>query len=504
MSDRLAESTETDTTGNASSVAERGLRIAGIAFWVLLAAGLLLRLLLVFTPAFYVDSDNAIVSLMAKDISDGDLTFFFWGQTYGGTLLQLVAGGVMAIVGAHIEVLSVVAMLFFVGGVLVLRFIATKAFGPLVGNVAAILYWFSGFYTLRISISEPGFYGPSLVLGLGATALALRQPVRRPLLQWALVGLAAGLAFWQSPMGAALAIPGVLILLVRSRRHWYRILVGIAAAIVGALPWLVMFANSLNALAPKSDGTHPGLRSFATLFTSTMPSIFSAQGTVVGYLTAALCLALFALLAVLAVLGRNAWVAALLAGTVLAVVVVVIGAGTTLGPSDYRYTVFVLPSLAVAVAWLVTRIRYRIVAGITAMVLAATLTVVQVESLFPNLSFGTQSRYIIGDIRSLGQYLEDRNLGAVYADYWVAYSLTAATEERVTAAGLTNDRYPPYQQRALQGDEITVVVLENNENDTRMQVATDLPPFTRAVHAGYAIYTFPITFDVMHYPWSLF
>ncbi|MDF2442776.1 MAG: hypothetical protein JWR01_979 [Subtercola sp.] len=482
----------------------RGLRIAGITFWVLLAAGFVLRLLLVFTPAFYVDSDNAIVYLMAKHISEGDVTFFFWGQTYGGTLLQLVAGGAMTVFGAHIEVLSVVSILFFTGGVLVLRFIAAKAFNRLVGDVTAILYWFSGFYTLRISISEPGFYGPSLVLGLGATALALRQPARRPLLQWALVGLAAGLAFWQSPMGAALAIPGVLILLVRSRRHWYRILVGIAAAIVGALPWLVMFANSLNALAPKSDGTHPGLRSFATLFTSTMPSIFSAQGTVVGYLTAALCLALFALLAVLTVLGRNLWVGALLAGTALSVIVVVVGAGTTLGPSDYRYTVFILPSLALAVAWLVARIRYRIVAGITAMLLAAVLTLVQVEGLFPNLAFGTQSRYIVGDIRSLGEYLEDRNIDAVYADYWVAYSLTAATEERVTAAGLTNDRYPPYQDRALTADEITVVVLESNENDTRMQAATDLPPFSREVDAGYAIYTFPATFDVVHYPWSLY
>lgn len=494
------------STVDGSTVNERtgSGRILSIAFWALLAAGVVLRVLLLFTPAFYVDSDNAIVYLVAKHISEGDVTFFFWGQTYGGTLLQLVAGGAMVLFGEHIEVLSIVSTLFFVGGVLVLRYIATKAFSRVVGDVAAILYWFSGFYTLRISISEPGFYGPSLFLGLGATALALRDSPRRPLLQWALVGLAAGLAFWQSPMGAALAIPGVLILLVRSRRQWYRVFVGIAAAVVGALPWIIVFLSATDALAPKNDGSRPGLRSFGTLFTSTMPSIFSVSSRTASLAIAVVCVALLVLLAVLAVLRRSVWIAALLGGTVIATVTVVVGAGTSLGPSDYRYTVFVLPSLAVAVAWLVTRIRYRVAAGITAMVLAAVLTVVQVEGLFPNLSFGTQSRYIVGDIRSLGSHLEDRDVDAVYADYWVAYSLTAATDERVTAAGLTNDRYPPYQDRARQAAVHTVVVLENNDNDKHLQVASDLPPHTREVTSGYAIYTFPSSFDVSTYPWSLY
>lgn len=55
----------------------------------LLLAGLLLRALLLIHPS--LDSDVAVVGLMAMRFLHGELTPFYWGQSYGGSLEPLLA-----------------------------------------------------------------------------------------------------------------------------------------------------------------------------------------------------------------------------------------------------------------------------------------------------------------------------------------------------------------------------------------------------------------------------
>ncbi|QWT25029.1 glycosyltransferase family 39 protein [Subtercola sp. PAMC28395] len=475
-------------------------RLTTIAFYVLLAAGLAFRIYLFYTPAFIVDSDNAVVYLQTKHISEGEFTWFFWGQSYGGTLLDYIAGAAMLVFGAHIQVLSIVSTLIFVIAVFLIRHIGTQAFDRITGTVAAILFWFSGYYTLRISISEPGFYGPSLVLGLAAVAVGLRTNVRRSYLQWAIVGLLAGLAFWQSPMGAMLAVPAVVVLIIR-QRSWRHLLVGAAAVVIGALPWVVQYTSAIKAVTPQGQ---PRILSLGTFFTELLPVTVSAIERPDRLLVAAISIGLFVLLTVLAIRQRNVWLASLVGGSVLVICIISVGAGTLLTNQHGRYAVFVMPTLAIAAAWIVTRVRFL---GIVAMVVAALLTVGQTRAVFSDhLSPGRQS-YILGDIPALGDYLIANRITHAFGDYWISYSVTAETEERSQVATLSGPlRYPPYAVTAGAQDPVVVIFLKGEANDLMVQAGPlgSAPGTTRTVVADYAVYTFAQPINVFDTPWALF
>ncbi|RFA08436.1 hypothetical protein B7R54_03755 [Subtercola boreus] len=491
----------TGIRGRLSRLALIDLRISTIAFWALLAIGLALRIVLLFTNSYVLDSDNSVVFLLSKHISEGEITWFFWGQTYGGTLLELAAGGAMVVFGPHVQVLGIVGALFFAVATVLLRQIASLAFGrPVVGNVAGVLFWFSGYWMARVGFSEPGFYGPSLMLGLLVIWLALRGDRKKSYLQWALIGLATGLALWQSPMGVAIAAPAVLVAVIRQFSPT-RYLVGAAAAVLGALPWLIVFFTSDTAVKPQRD-TPIGLVNFATFFTRVLPGAFSLSETGPRYATAFVALALLALLVVLAVVRRSWWLGTLLVSTGAVVIVVVLGTGAVLDQDSLRYAIFVLPALAVAIAWIATLLPFT---GLVAMALAVGLSIGQTYTLFPQLRLTDSPTYIIGDIDELGDYLEEQGITAAYADYWVSYAVTAETGERVKAATISGPRrYAPYETDAANAPVATVIVLLDNENDKALNGNPDMPPSTRTVVADYAIYTYQQPFDAFSYGWQLF
>jgi hypothetical protein len=482
-------------------LAQVDARLSTIAFWALLVVGFAARVVLLFTNSFTLDSDNAVVYLIAKHVSEGDISFFFWGQSYGGTLLELVAGATMLATGPHVEVLAIVGALFFAGATVLIRQIAIGAFGnPVVGNIAGVLFWFSGYWMARVGLSEPGFYGPSLLLGLLTIWLVLSGPRRMSYLRWALVGLVAGLALWQSPMGIAIAAPAVLVAVVRQFSPT-RYLVGAAAAALGALPWLVVFFTTDSAAKPQRE-LPITVTNYIAFFSRMLPGAFSVDATAGRYAIAIASVLLLALLAVLCVLRRSWWLGALLVGTGAVVVVVVLGTGMILAPDSLRYAIFVLPALSIALGWLVSRLPLF---SLAAMVLAVLLSALQTHTLFPDLRFDRSTSYVVGNISALGDYLEAENITAAYADYWVSYAVTAETDEKVTVAPISGlRRYAPYEAEAAEEPVARVIVLRDNANDKALNGNASMPPSTRTEVGDYAIYTYQQPFDPYRYPWELF
>jgi hypothetical protein len=502
--------TPTDPIANTAASERRGWarrtvsvtegRATGILFAVLLGVGIALRLVLFFTDVFTVDSDNAIVYLIAKHASEGNIAWFFWGQPYGGTLLQLIAGAVMVVTGPQLFVLSTVSVLFFALGAVLVRAIGRATLGALVGDVAGILFFFSGFFTMRLSVIESGFYGPSLVFGLATVWFALRKGPQKTYLQWAVIGLLAGFALWQSPMAIAIAAPGVVLAAIR-QRSWRHIVVGAVAGIIGGLPWIVQFAVSSAAIKPQGSGAGIQFKSFVTFFTQLVPASISVAGrggTVVGVLA----VALLVLCAVIAIRRRSWMLGAVIIGAVVVVGVVVVGTGILLGGDSVRYIVFVLPALTITLAYLLTRVRFL---GIVAMSLAVVLTATQTVLLHAPITFDTSQRYIVGNISGLGDYLTEHHVTAAFGDYWLAYSVSAETNEAVTVASLSEPRrYAPYETAAAAQPQTTIIVFATLANDQALQARTDLPAHTRVEADGYAIYTFATPFDPYQLSWELY
>jgi len=78
----------------------RRLRRPGLLAVVAIAgAGLALRLVVLHSAMGVLDSDEAVVGLMATGFQHGHFRAMYWGQSYGGTIEQALAAVVFSIAG---------------------------------------------------------------------------------------------------------------------------------------------------------------------------------------------------------------------------------------------------------------------------------------------------------------------------------------------------------------------------------------------------------------------
>lgn len=470
--------------------ARREMRLSNIVFWVALAAGVALRIFFAFSVGHLEDSDHAVVYLISKHVSEGQIDWFFWGQPYGGTLLEILAGGAMVVFGPSLAVLTIVEIAVITVAAVLLRAIATHALGRTAGNVAAMLFVFPGFVILRQSTTDGGFYNTSLCLGLLVIFLALRAPVRKSYLLWAAIGLASGLALWQSPMGAAFAAPAFVIAAVR-HRSWRHVLVGVLAAIVGALPWLAEVASGT---AFARQGAAPGgfhFSSVISFFTTLIPALVPVYDKPERFVVTALALAALALLVVLTIVRRSLWIGALTVGTFLCMAVIIVAANDVLTAATVRYAIYLSPAFALALAWLFTRIRF---VGLFAVLLAAGLTFSQTLSYSNNLQLGTDAEFGTG-YQQLESLLESQGVEAAYGEYWLAYRLTAVSNEDVIVASLNAHPYEPYDDDAAAQRRTAIVVFTDDAADTFLSTTAGLPTSTRIEDGDYTVYLFDSVVD---------
>ncbi|PTL73342.1 hypothetical protein C1I63_11100 [Rathayibacter caricis DSM 15933] len=486
---------------SSTATGRRRPRADTLVFWTLAVAGLVLRILFLLSPGHVFDTDHATVFLMARHVAEGEIPAFFWGQSYGGTLLPITAGAAMVVLGSHVEVLAVVSVLWFLGAAILLRHIVARAGGALAGTTAGLLFWFPGVVILTVSTRDPGFYGPSLVTALGLIAIAT-APLTRPYLSWIGAGLLGGLALWSSPMSLALAAPAALWLVLRDIRHPLRPVIGVCAALVAGAPWIVEALRSEGATESLGGGTwKPTFQSVVSLFDSMLPAAFgdAADRTFsAGVGWAAAVLLVVPLIAGLIV--RKAGLVLVSVGSVLVVTVLVYGAGLDLAPDSVRYSAFLAPGLAASLGWLVSRWRPLAVAAVIG---AVAFTSIGVWDRSDRFTIDTSARFDPA-LRPVAELLGARGEDHVYGNYWLSATLTASTDEEITVAPLVNRRYPPYEDLAASEDAPVIVVDTGRFNDVELDTSTVLPPRERVELGRYTVYFFSDGFDVFDQPWGLF
>jgi hypothetical protein len=193
-----------------------------------------------------LNSDEAIVGLMADSILRGHFYAFYWGQAYGGAEFYPVAA-MFAIFGHTATALNATRTVLWGGAALLTWRVAARLVPDWrVAALAGALVWVAPAATVYDSTSELGFRGVTVVAGLGCLLFALRLlDGKRSLVDFAGLGLAVGVGCWSSPEIAYFIVPaGVLLVeaMVRSRLRpllrWSAGAVGaLAAFVVGSLPW---------------------------------------------------------------------------------------------------------------------------------------------------------------------------------------------------------------------------------------------------------------------------
>jgi hypothetical protein len=465
---------------------------------VVLMGGLVIRLLALWTNLAFQNSDTSVVYLMARHVEHGDFRVFFWGQQYGGTILQLTAGVLFWLVGPSFVALQVVEIVFWLVACLLLRAIIASASGVLSGNVAGALLWFASPSLVMFSFTDPGFYAPAVVLGLVAVLIAQRF-CGRPALAATGMGLCLGFAVWTTPLAVALVLPSAVWLGARLRSI-RSLLIAAGCAVVGAAPWLWSNVHTgFASLNPQNLGEHTSLPTrYVRVFTTLMPAIMGqAPGSTRGSAVAAFFVLVLVVGFALGVRRRNTTIVVLCVSALL-VPAVVAASGVLVVPDAGRYATLMVPAAAAVVAWGVSRHSAAALLAVVALCFWTVTTIDDSTNGFQPVSAPTYGP----DVKGLGNYLERNGLTAVWADYWIAYLLSAASAERVTAAAIAPPAYrrePSYEVAAMRPRQTTIVLFAGQANDQTLGELTGLPPHRRTILGPYAVWFFTGRVDVPKY-----
>jgi Flp pilus assembly pilin Flp len=455
---------------------------------VLVGFGAVIRIWLLFHQP--ISSDEANAGMLAEAILHGHFQAFYPGQVYGGTEFYVLAV-VTAVLGHTSFALHLEPMLFSVAAAILvwrvsLRLVRSRGIAALAAAVV--------FAAPAVNIFSSSIYqgrGLTMVCGLVAILEALRlldEPqllqVRRGFLDCAVFGLAVGLGWWSMPeITYFYPIAGLLILaalLSHRAGPWVRdrllrLVVLIAVAVIGALPWLWNNVKShFASLAVSSfEGGQGTIWSqlgshFHLFILGVVPMQLGLRVPYTGYwfggATLTWVVAVLAIglggISLLICLWKRGRATALAIGVLLFPLLYSENPGTWYW-TDGRYAVYLGPLFAMTVAVGIDEIAFWLRGMSWSRVLhggevVMSLVVVVALSLsvyaFHNYTGVTPSTFGRGwvspDGKSLAAIkdLEAAGIKYGYADYWVAYKIDYLSDGKlvIDTSGIGDDldRWP--------------------------------------------------------------
>ncbi len=460
---------------------ERAVTPAWLVAAVVLAA-VALRVWILGSPIGRADADETVVGLMARAFLHGDLSVFFWGQSYGGVLEPALLAVLFAVGGASTIALKLVPMLLCGAAAVLVWRVGRRTIGEGPASAAGLLFLVYPPAFIWWSTKERGFYWAALTLGLGVLLAALRirdaspDPRRRDMVA---LGFLAGLAWWTTPQSMYLVVPVLCWLAVRHARLWKKAWPVVPAACAGALPWIAWNLrhglSSLQEPTPWVATTYP--ERLGRFVTKLLPTLIGARHAFtgewllgpVGVLLAAGAAIALGLLITRLVRDR----ARLRAMEPLLVVLFAFPFLFALPRASHyvtepRYGLMLTPVLVLLIAVpLVARARQ-----IGALALATLMGVVTVAAL---IDFAERNPMVVDlsppRLGGLEATLDAAGVDRVYADYWIAYPLTFETGERIVATPVDAVRSARLDEMVRDADPSTYVVFLDSQRDEALDSA---------------------------------
>ncbi|MEO8054196.1 MAG: hypothetical protein ABI768_03525 [Acidobacteriota bacterium] len=404
-------------------------------------------------------ADQAVVALMARHVLEGrGHPVFYWGSTYGGTLEPHLLAPVFALFGPTPEAFRAFYVALWAAFWVGTAAFAARLFGRRAGLLAAAYLAIPPFFLPYKLLTSDGAYASVALLALVVLWLAVEADARleagRPAaLPFALLGLAAGIGVWVTPVTLPVVAVALVVLAVRpDRRPGSGALAACAAGVLlGAAPslvWNLRHAGQSARARELAPAWGAGLFSNLTrFFGESLPVLLGAARPNFSDATEPSFPAAFLVVPVVAglllvpafALARRDRRARLLLGALAALAAATILAAR-LAPREPRYMVAAyaafVPLLAAGVAGAARGLPRALAAAGFALLLAS------------NLSGAARARrhtqdvddaQVTGPIEPLLAALRDAGATRVYANYWTAYRVTFESGGAILATPLARE-----------------------------------------------------------------
>jgi 4-amino-4-deoxy-L-arabinose transferase-like glycosyltransferase len=443
------------------------------------AAGL--RLLIMPMMRMPLESDEAILLLMARHILEGERPLFFYGEAYGGSTDSYLIALFFRLFGDTVAVGRMVQSLEYLVGMaftylLARRLMPDSRLGPL----AAL--WLMAIPPLLMSTWTTPAVLYAIVVCLGSILLYLGyrllwEDADRPW-RWAIFGAVAGFSFWTFGILVVYMLPLFLLFLWRFRwRRWRGYLLGTIAFFLLSAPWWTQAMAGLQVAATKESPllSVPSLPMRILAFLGlTLPTFFGYRAPWSSHVTwsvLAPAVTVFYLTAIFYAVYRirhpnrtppliEPTGFALLGTQALTWILLYFGTGFSVDPTG-RYIIPLYPALFIAVGLLLERIddwRRPLTIGLLAAILAFNLGthIRAIRRVPPGITAQMNPALQFGNTwdQALVDFLAAHG-GRGYSHHWISYKIAFLSKDQVILASYLpyrpdllwnpqDDRYPPY------------------------------------------------------------
>jgi 4-amino-4-deoxy-L-arabinose transferase-like glycosyltransferase len=270
------------------------LRKDVLFFILILSLGLILRLDFLIPNNFVIDSDEAIVGLMAKHINEGaDIPVFYYGQSYMGSLEAILVSASFKIFGINNFALKLVPLLFSLALIVVVYLIGFETGSLVTARIAGLLCALPPNALVVWSAKARGGFIEIIFIIALCLLLAMRwlKPEGQKYSRTVLLGLFLGLGWWVNNQIVFVIVPIAGLFFLRlicdvncklKQRVFLLLkhgLLGLCAFIIGGLPFWIYniqhnFASfGLFGRAPAKEIW----KHFNGMFEYSLPMLFGAK-----------------------------------------------------------------------------------------------------------------------------------------------------------------------------------------------------------------------------------
>jgi hypothetical protein len=471
--------------------------------WLLVVAtcclAALVRLDFMRAGSFAIDSDEAIVGLMAQHIvAGGPIPIFYYGQHYMGSLEPICAAGLFYLFGSSPFILQLTPLLFSVALVVVVYQLGREVGGVVAGRVAGLLCALPPVALVVWSFKARGGFIELLVIGACSMLCTVRWLKREPTdLRYPMaISLLIGVGWWVNnqilyfmlPIGLFGALHLLGALRTRECSTGRALVIAIAATLaflVGSSPyWIYNIKRGFPSLgmfgfaSPTEIGTY-----FLGLWSTALPILLGAKhfwesnssfsgATAVVYV-------LYATIFGMVLWGRRRSIERLLRGDVdrgsqLELCFALIGCAcvvftvSTFGwlSQAPRYLLPIYVGLFVICGVWVSGL-FRVSRALGSIGLSALIAVNLMSCYWGGRSLPGEPAVFEGervqrDHTELNASLIGLGIPLVRTNYWIGYRLAFETQERVKFLVLQEPRQvriPHYEQLPAGGSEDLVPLL---------------------------------------------